>query len=345
MGCCDGGGEKSRPRGGVNKPVGVQSVDSDWRLADRLGRLKVRLGFGRDNYRVEPGLYALGNPGRDAQVFVTANYKLSFDLLRRSLYGRAAYILVLDTKGINVWCAAGKGTFGTEELVNRILITDLEQVVDTRELILPQLGAPGVSAHRVKKLTGFRVLYGPVRSVDIPRFLDAGKKADNAMRLVSFNLAERLEIAPLEFIQGLKYLLWPILALFVLSFLPPLAGVSDRIRTDALFFFAAYAAGSLAVPIFLPVLPGKLFSIKGAVAGLVVMGIMGLTRSMTGTSILVYLILMLPVSAFLAMNFTGATPYTNLTGVEREIKMAAPVLATVFIIGCVLKGLEYGGII
>jgi len=34
--------------------------------------------------------------------------------------GRNLWILILDTKGVNVWCAAGKGTFGTEELVFRI---------------------------------------------------------------------------------------------------------------------------------------------------------------------------------------------------------------------------------
>ena len=36
---------------------------------------------------VPPGLYALGEPGRDSDVLVTANYKLSFDMLRRALHG------------------------------------------------------------------------------------------------------------------------------------------------------------------------------------------------------------------------------------------------------------------
>ena len=54
------------------------------------------------NYKVDPGLYALGNPAQSAPVLVTANYKLTFDRFRQALPGMDAWILVLDTKGINV---------------------------------------------------------------------------------------------------------------------------------------------------------------------------------------------------------------------------------------------------
>jgi acetyl-CoA decarbonylase/synthase complex subunit gamma len=84
------------------------------------------------DYSIEPGLYALGAPDRESPVLVSANYKMSFDELRSALPGRDLWILVLDTKGINVWCAAGKGTFGTEELVKRIASSGLSQVVAHR---------------------------------------------------------------------------------------------------------------------------------------------------------------------------------------------------------------------
>lgn len=116
------------------------------------------------NYAVHPGLYALGEPDENAPVLVTANYKMSFDCLRQALPGRNAWILVLDTKGINVWCAAGKGTFGTNELVYRIEASGLKKVVRHRKMVLPQLGAPGIAAHQVKKLSGFKAHYGPVRA-------------------------------------------------------------------------------------------------------------------------------------------------------------------------------------
>ncbi|MBT8342479.1 MAG: hypothetical protein KJP07_20945, partial [Desulfatitalea sp.] len=87
---------------------------------DRVGTVMVRLGFSRNRYQVAPGIYAVGSPGADAPVLVTANYKLTFDHVRQQLAGLDGWLLVLDTRGINVWCAAGKGTFGTAELVRRI---------------------------------------------------------------------------------------------------------------------------------------------------------------------------------------------------------------------------------
>ena len=72
------------------------------------------------NYTVNPGLCRVGNPDDASPALVTANYKMSFDRLRKELSGLDAWIMVLDTKGINVWCAAGKGTFGTEEAVRKI---------------------------------------------------------------------------------------------------------------------------------------------------------------------------------------------------------------------------------
>jgi len=125
-------------------------------------------------YTVDPGLYAVGNPDAQSPVLVTANYKMSFDRLRAELSGIDAWILVLNTDGINVWCAAGKRTFGTEELVRRIESSGLARVVAHRKLIVPQLGGPGVAAHQVKELSGFRVVYGPIRAEDLPAFLESG---------------------------------------------------------------------------------------------------------------------------------------------------------------------------
>src|SRR4030042_816800 len=136
--CCPGGvGETqpSRPRldqdfvtGSVSTPAGtVPRVASALRWRDRWGTFKARWGVGRMDYAVDPGLYALGNPDRESPVLVSANYKMSFDTLRSHLPGRDLWILVLDTKGINVWCAAGKGTVGTEELGGRIESSGLKE--------------------------------------------------------------------------------------------------------------------------------------------------------------------------------------------------------------------------
>ena len=95
----------------------IVKVPTELAFTERIGTWKARWNMGRMHYFVEPGLYAIGNPTDRSDVLVSANYKMSFDRLRVSMAGRDAWILVLDTDGINVWCAAGKGTFGTDELV------------------------------------------------------------------------------------------------------------------------------------------------------------------------------------------------------------------------------------
>lgn len=135
-------------------PVPQVATKLGWR--DYLGTLRVRCNILRMVYTVEPGLYAVGLPTPDSPVFVSSNYKLSFDSLRKELAGIDGWILVLDTKGINVWCASGKGTFGTDEIVQRVETSGLAKVVSHRTLIVPQLGAPDVAAHEVKKRSAFR---------------------------------------------------------------------------------------------------------------------------------------------------------------------------------------------
>ena len=164
--------------GSIKTPAGdIPQVSAQLQQRDHWGTIKARCGVGRMDYMIDPGLYALGNPDKNSPVLVTANYKMSFDYLRRELSGRNVWILVLDTKGINVWCAAGKGTFGTEELIKRIASSGLKEIVSHRQLILPQLGAPGVAAHTVKKISGFKVYYGPIRAKDLPAYLDSGMES------------------------------------------------------------------------------------------------------------------------------------------------------------------------
>jgi len=241
-------------------------VSTVWTWTDRLGAAAVRCNVGRMRYAVEPGLYAVSEPGPDAPVFVSANYKLSFDHLRRALNGISGWILVLDTKGINVWCAAGKGTFGTAELIRRIQAVDLATRVSHRTVIVPQLGAPGVAAHEVRKQTGFRVMYGPVRARDIPTFLRNGMKADAEMRTVRFRLADRLTVVPVELVASAKYALIVAVVFSILAGWRSGGWAWNTFRTQG-WIAAASALGGyifvgIGVPGLLPWLPGRAFSIK-----------------------------------------------------------------------------------
>jgi len=301
--------------------VGERSVPvaaTTLRLRDILGGLLVRWNFGRMRYRILPGLYAVGNPGPESPVFASANYKLSFDSLRRELPGIDAWILVLDTKGINVWCAAGKGSFGTKELVARIGSSRLADMVSGRSVILPQLGAPGVSAQEVARRTGFKVAYGPVRARDIPAFLAAGMEKTADMRTVRFGLKDRLAVAPVEAVQA-----WPVaaasFAMALAAALVPGSAMEGRFPELLLALLGIPAAGAFAFPALLPRLPFRAFSLKGATLGLAYGILVPIALAWGFPLALAFALVSTAVVSFMGMNFTGATTYTSPSGAAMEV--------------------------
>lgn len=310
----------------------IPCVSSVLSFKDKLGAIKVRLGIGRMNYTVDPGLYALGNPGPDDPVFVSANYKLSFDRLRESLPGRNGWILVLDTKGINVWCAAGKGTFGTEELLNRIASASLEKIVNHRILILPQLSGPGVAAFEVKKRSGFKVMYGPVLAAHLPAFLDSGFQATPSMRTKTFTMRERLVLVPIELIGAAKIGMFVLVAMCGVSLALSGASISSAVYSlynTVMALFLAIVAGAFLTPLFLPWLPGKAFAVKGLFPGLVGAALYLFFRwhgegGKEGLDLYAWLLSIPVISTYLAMNFTGCSTFTSLSGVKKEMRWAVP---------------------
>ena len=327
--------DQSFVTGSIQTAAGlIPRVSAAWQSRDYWGTIKARWGIGRYNYRIDPGLYALGNPDTNSPVLVTANYKMSFDKLKRELPGRNLWILVLDTKGINVWCAAGHGTFGTKELIERITSSGLKNIVGHRKLIVPQLGAPGVAAHEVKRLSGFKVYYGPVRAKDLSAYLDSGWKATPAMRTVDFPLKERAVLIPIELTDTVKKFLVIAPVLFILSGIGGPEGFWTNTINYGLFaviaLLAAIFSGAVLNPLLLPYLPGQAFSTKGFFIGIVVALILLYLRdadlqTWSGkTETLAWLLMIPAISSFLAMNFTGASTYTSLSGVKKEMRLALP---------------------
>ena len=279
------------------------------------------------SYLVPPGLYAIGSPTPVDPVLVTANYKMSYDLVRRELAGRNIWLLVLETYGINVWCAAGKGSFGTEELVARIKASRLADVVSHRILILPLLGAPGVSAFAISARTGFSVNFAAIEAADIPRYLDGGMTTTPQMRELTFTLRERLVLIPVELVIALKGSVWivPLLA-FAAGWrgghFAPAAAIPA-----VLAYLGAVVAGTIVAPLALPWLPTRSFAVKGAVVGVLWSMLFLAVTGWRGLAAAATVLLVSAVSSFLALNFTGSTPYTSRSGVKREMRLSMPVMA------------------
>jgi len=211
-------------------------------------------------------------------------------------------------------------------LVNRIEVTRLHEVVNHRRLILPQLGAPGVAAHEVKKRSNFKVEYGPVRADDLPVYRET-RQATPEMRRVHFTLKDRLVLIPVELVAVL-------LPLLIVALLGSKAAI------------AAIVAGAVLFPILLPWIPTYNFSIKGFILG----GIVALPFVITAflkspesalwlrsAWALVYALLIPSITAFLTLNFTGSTTFTSRTGVRREIFTYVPAMAWMFGIGLALN--------
>ncbi len=335
---------KTTIRAGLTRRDAPAAIRLETRLRprDRFGALALRLGIGRDRAAVSPGLYYTGNPGPESPVLVTANYRLTVDALRRELGRVCAWVLVIDTGGINVWCAAGKGSFNARGVASYVSRSDLDRLAPSAPLVLPQLSASGVDAHALAGDTGRRVVFGPVYARDLPRFLESGLRKDESMRAVRFTAAERLALVPVELMHsGLLHL-----AALILSALVALPAGPGFLSRAALT--AAYLEGSLLVaiagfPLLLPILPGRLFSVRGAVLhgvwsaaffaiakqGIALHGIAGLAPFAVPLFLLSG-----AFASYLALNFTGSSTFTSQRGVEREVKKSVPIM-----IGSVAAGL------
>ena len=302
---------------------------------NRWDHFLARWGWKRNNHKVRPGLYALGNPTPDSPVLVTANYTLSFDVLRGALNGISAYLLVLNTYGINVWCAAGKGTFGTDELSERIETSGLSHYVRHRTVVVPQLGATGVAAHKVKSQTGFKVEYGPVRAQDLPRYLETNKITPD-MRRVRFNFTDRMVLIPVE----LKGVILPTLLVALAVYF-----------TGGLFMsftvIGGVLTGAALFPLLLPWLPTRDFSTRGFfLGGLFALAVILLSGMWSDSQMVLWLKLIQSLShlliwpavvGFMALNFTGSTPFASQSGVRKEIYRYVRFMAVAFVIGVLLN--------
>ncbi|MBF0376573.1 MAG: hypothetical protein HQK72_03720 [Desulfamplus sp.] len=356
----------------------IPVVSSKLTFKDRLQTLGARSGITRNNYKVVPGLYAIGMPDENSEVLVTSNFKLTFDILRTALQSDLkadlivnssikssdsnknsnkfekinAWILVLDTLGVNVWCAAGKGTFSTKELVNRVKLCCLEKVVKHRRLILPQLSATGIRAKDVKKECGFSVIYGPIRALDIPSFIVNGRKiVDPDMRQITFNFRERLILTPIELTVGFKAFVFTAAALMFISLInsglfslqngikAELINTLDRGFISILFLLVGSLSGAVITPALLPFLPFKEFAAKGIIVGAIFSFLALFISPASSLSISAMLALSLfgtAVSSWFAMNFTGATPFTSPSGVEKEMRRFIPIQAGAAFLSLVL---------
>lgn len=161
------------------------------------------------------GLIKIGSPGRDAPVFLTCNFVLTVERVKKALKGMDCYLIVANSKGINVWCASTGGHLTNHSVISVIKTCGIEKLVDHRNIILPQLSATGIEEEVIRQSTGWKVIWGPVYIQDITDFMERKYKKTPQMSVVRFPLKQRIEMAvmwafPFSFIVALlTFFFWP----------------------------------------------------------------------------------------------------------------------------------------
>ena len=248
--------------------------------------------------KITPGLYVVGQPDNDSPVLVTGNFELTVRRLVQAIDHRInAWVLVVDSAGINVWCAAGGGFFTAEKVISALRVSGLKENVRHRELILPKLCANGVDGWRIRQETGWEVFWGPVRAEDIPEYVINGLVKTDAMRWVKFPLKDRIEMVSVTLgFYGLLILL-PVAVFWRNMFWPVLVSL-----VGLSYFYA----------IVLPWLPGqdglaKSFSLTLiSLAGLVVYIVFW--DPLSGQQIFNWALGLVALSVFTAAEMQGMSP-------------------------------------
>ena len=143
------------------------------------------------------GLYRFGKTDANSKVLLTCNLDLTVRRISKILKKARVncYLLVAPSKGINVWCAACGGHFSAESVISVIKTSGINNMVNHRTHILPQLSAKGVSVKKIREATGWNARFGPVHAKDIPSYIRDNLKKTREMSIVRFPIIERIEMS------------------------------------------------------------------------------------------------------------------------------------------------------
>ncbi len=266
-------------------------------------------------YVVEPGLYYTGDRyDRDAPLLVTSNYRLTVFLVVRRVRAFNARLLVLDTDGINVWCAAGKGAFGNAALLAQLNRYDRASLGEGEwlRLVLPKFGLAGIDLRALRK-ERIRPIIGPLYAKQLPAYLAESPLRDREQDRVDFGLQMRA----FSWVPGLKQMLgYSVLLLIFFMAAHRLWGISVPVGVLAIAAFVATA-----YPLLFPWIPGKRFVVKGAwlgattAAGLVVAALIGFLPAAAVAAAVPF---SLATGMFFGLAYTGNSAVSNYSSVRKE---------------------------
>lgn len=288
------------------------------RLSDLPEYLRDR-ALGWLPHRAPTGLFRIGNPERGSPVLVTGNFTLTVRRLRDAVRRYDVWLLVANSKGIDVWCAAGGGYLTHHDIISVIRTSHIADKVDHREVILPQLCATGVERRRISDATGFATRWGPARLEDLPAFLDRGERPIKSERFMRFPAWERMEMAALLCVPMLIILL-PILALIAGLLSTAVAGAAVALLVFGLFGLLPWLQ-----------IQGRrrflTFAVFAAAAASFGWGLLFMLGAATSTHLAAVSVSSVAAMALLSIDLAGTTPwygsYINTFHNEAHIELVA----------------------
>jgi len=341
--------QKTIPEGNVKPGFYQPKLRKFKGLGSQLNIYRCILTGQVDHVPIEPGIYPSGNPNEESPIIVTANYIYTYIKVMRALKGIDAWVLCVDSNGINVWCAARGDNFGNKQLIEAVELSGIINVTKKKTLILPQLSAGGVSSPLISMEAPnfpFKVKFGPVWAKFLPKYLkeNPAKKTDK-MKLAKFSLTHRMRAG----ITHTTFLLRKIFFLPTLALLFLLLGLSlisssyiDKLsRLGEIWLWIITI--NLILALMFPIADfTRVFIKKGIIFGtisLVILG--GITWFLHDSWILILLnsTFFFWLAFFSTMSFSGYTMATSPREIQDEYPIFRKINLTLLVIGVLLLGI------
>ena len=296
-----------------------------------------------DHIPIEPGIYKSGNPTQESPIIVTANYDYTYIRVMRDLKGIDAWVLAVDSRGINVWCAARGNNFGNDQLIEAVKATGIREISSKKFLIMPQLSAGGVSMPKLYEKSvefPFKIRYGPVWSKDLPEYLETRQKTKK-MRLAKFTIKHRMKagVGHTSFLERKIFLKFAIIPLVILIAL----GIFDTTWIPKLLVIGevllSVAVINIFIAVFIPITTfTRRFVIKGYILGALGAIIQSILTLIIHQSI-IYIVFTFTfyywVGFFSTMSFSGSTMATSPSEIQNEYPLFKKIHKTLLILGII----------
>ena len=293
-----------------------------------------------DRVPIEPGIYQSGHPNENSPILVTANYEYTYIKVMRSLKGLDAWILCVDTNGINVWCAARGNDFGNTQLLEAVQATGIHILTEKKTLILPQLAAGGVAIPQLPKKSDifpFKIVYGPIWSKVIPQYIkEKPLRKSDSMKLARFTFNHRLRAG----ITHTTFLLRKIflLPLIVIVILLLALNWSNKLWWIGQIFIWIILTNAIIAILFPFSNFTRKFIIKGIFFGILNIAILGWLSWILYESylfILWNLCFYFWIAFFSTMSFSGYTMSTSPREIQTEYRLFSQINKILLIISLI----------